>query len=83
MRLPPKVTVHTDRYDDWDLAEEVAGYDQRRDERFSIPSSSHRMNNVYGEAKFYGWSEDKARQVSTAERDNLGRFVRAQGIRTD
>jgi len=83
MRLPPKVTVHTDRYDDWDLAEEVAGYDQRRDERYSIPSSSHRMNNVYGEAKFYGWSEDKARQVSTAERDNLGRFVRAQGIRTD
>lgn len=83
MRLPPKVTVHTDRYDDWDLAEEVAGYDKRRDERFSIPSVSRRLNKVYGEAEFYGWSEDKARQVSTAERENLGRFVRAQGIRTD
>ncbi len=83
MRLPPKVNVHTDRYDDWDLAEELAGYDQRRDARFSIPEASRRMNDVYGEAKFYGWSEDKARQVSTPERERLGRFVRAQGIRTD
>jgi len=83
MRLPPKVNVHVDRYDDWDLAEEVAGYDARRDARFSIPAASRRMNDVYGEAPFYGWSEDKARQVSTPERDRLGRFVRAQGIRTD
>ncbi|MEQ9121940.1 MAG: nitroreductase family protein [Alphaproteobacteria bacterium] len=83
MRLPPKANVHVDRYDDWDLAEEVAGYDARRDARFSIPAASRRMNDVYGEAPFYGWSEDKARQVSTPERDRLGRFVRAQGIRTD
>ena len=83
MRLPPKVNVHTDRYDDWDLAEELAGYDKRRDARFSTPAGSRRMNDVYGEAPFYGWSEDKARQVSTPERERLGRFVRAQGIRTD
>lgn len=83
MRLPPKVTVHKNRYDDWDLAEELAGYDQRRDARFSIPEGSRRMNDVYGEAPFYGWSEDKARQVSPPERARLGRFVRAQGIRTD
>jgi len=83
MRLPPKVNVHTDRYDDWDLAEELHGYDTRRDARFSIPEASRRMNDVYGEAKFYGWSEDKARQVSTPEREKLGQFVRAQGIRTD
>lgn len=83
MRLPPKVNVHVDRYDDWDLAEELDGYDRRRDARFSIPDASRRMNEVYGDASFYGWSEDKARQVSTPERDKLGRFVRAQGIRTD
>lgn len=83
MRLPPKVNVHTDRYDDWDLAEELQGYDKRRDARFAIPADSHKMTDVYGPAPFYGWSEDKARQVSTPERDKLGRFVRAQGIRTD
>ena len=83
MRLPPKVNVHTDRYDDWDLSEELAEYDKRRDERFSAPAASHRMNDEYGEVSFYGWSEDKARQVSTPEREKLGRFVRAQGIRTD
>lgn len=83
MRLPPKVNVHWDRYDDWDLAEELDGYDKRRDARFSIPEASRRMNDVYGEAQFYGWSEDKARQVSTPERERLGRYVRAQGIRTD
>lgn len=83
MRLPPKVNVHTDRYDDWDLSEELDGYDKRRDARFSIPEGGRRMNDVYGAAPFYGWSEDKARQVSTPERQRLGRFVRAQGIRTD
>lgn len=83
MRLPPKVNVHRNRYDDWDLAEELHGYDTRRDARFSTPEAGRRMNDVYGAAKFYGWSEDKARQVSTAEREKLGRFVRAQGIRTD
>jgi nitroreductase len=83
MRLPPKVTVHTDRYDDWDLNEELAGYDKRRDERFAMPEGSQKMTDTYGVADFYGWSEDKARQVSTAEREQLGRFVRARGIRTD
>ncbi len=83
MRLPPKVNVHYDRYDDWDLAEELEGYDKRRNARFAIPEPSRRMTDVYGEAAFYGWSEDKARQVSTPERERLGRFVRARGVRTD
>lgn len=83
MRLPPKVNVHRNRYDDWDLAEELAGYDARRDARFAIPAESRNMNQVYGEAPFHGWSEAKARQVSTPEREKLGRFVRGQGIRTD
>ena len=48
-----------------------------------MPESSQKMTDICGVADFYGWSEDKARQVSTAEREQLGRFVRARGIRTD
>src|SRR5690606_37825226 len=76
MRLPPSVTVHTDRYDDSCLAEEIGGYDRRRDARYSIPAEQQRMTDKYGVADFYGWSEDKARQVSVTEREKLGPYVR-------
>jgi nitroreductase/FMN reductase [NAD(P)H] len=29
----------------------------------------------YGQAEFYGWPEDKARQVSKPERADFGQFV--------
>ena len=83
MRLPPALTVHVDRYDDTRLAEEVEAYDRRRDARFSIPPDKQRRVNAYGVARFYGWSEDKARQVSVTERDGFGPFVRRQGIGLD
>ena len=34
MRLPPAITVHTDRYDDSDLPAALADYDRRREARF-------------------------------------------------
>ncbi|MDP7379790.1 MAG: nitroreductase family protein [Alphaproteobacteria bacterium] len=82
-RLPLSVFVHEDRYDDSDLAAEIDGYDRRRDARYQIPAEKQRLNETYGPAKFYGWSEDKARQVSVRERDQLARFMRAQGFNLD
>ena len=80
MRLPMSVTVHTDRYDDSRLPEEIDAYDRRRDARHSIPAEEQRYRDEYGTAAFYGWSEDKARQVSRPERADFGAFIRRQGI---
>jgi nitroreductase/FMN reductase [NAD(P)H] len=64
MRLPPAVTVHTDRYDDADLPAQLDAYDRRREARHATPKESQRFADRYGYAERYGWSEDKARQYS-------------------
>jgi nitroreductase len=80
LRLPPAVRVHVDRYDDAALEVEVEAYDRRRDARHAIPASEQRMTARYGPASFYGWSEDKARQVSEPERSGFGAFLRRRGF---
>lgn len=82
-RLPMSLTVHTDRYDDSRLAEDVAAYDRRREARNPTPPEKQRDRDIHGTAEEYGWSEDKARQVSRTERANLGPFVRRQKIGLD
>lgn len=83
LRLPLAVTVHTDRYDDTHLPEEIDAYDRRRHARHALAPEQQRYRDKYGTADFYGWSEDKARQVSKTERANFGPFVRRQKIRLD
>ena len=43
MRLPPAVTVHTDRYDDGDLPDQLEEYDRRREARHATPRESQRF----------------------------------------
>ena len=62
MRLPPAVTVHTDRYDDRDLPAQLEAYDRRREARHATPAASQRFVDRFGHTEPYGWSEDKARQ---------------------
>jgi len=83
MRLPPAVTVHVDRYDDSRMPEEVDAYDRRRNARFAIPEGEYKHVERFGKPAFYGWSEDKARQVSAPERADLGRFIRKQRFNLD
>jgi nitroreductase len=64
MRLPLAVTLHTDRYSDEHLAEDIAAYDRRRVARYSPPREQQRAPESFGYADFYGWSEDKARQAA-------------------
>lgn len=80
MRLPLSVTVHHERYDDAAFVDELEAYDRRRDSRYSIPKEKQRQPERYGPVDFYGWSEDKARQVSETERDSLRRFLESQGF---
>ncbi|MHA1113926.1 MAG: nitroreductase family protein [Alphaproteobacteria bacterium] len=82
-RLPLAVTVHTDTYDDDALAAEIDAYDRRRDARYAIPAAGRKYVDDYGEADFYGWSEDKARQMSKPERADFGAYVRDQGFALD
>jgi nitroreductase/FMN reductase [NAD(P)H] len=80
LRLPPALTVHTDRYDDSDLAAQIDAYDRRREARHATPPASQRFVDRYGLAEPYGWSEDKARQYSVPERHNFGPFIRRHGF---
>ena len=48
MRLPPAVTVHTDRYDDADLPAQLEAYDARREARHPTPRESQRFVDCYG-----------------------------------
>ena len=80
-RLPLAATVHHERFDDSGLAALVDGYDRRRAQM--RPYRTQRKVARFGEAAFYGWSEDKARQYSVPQRADFGAFVRAQGFHLD
>ncbi len=80
-RLPLSLTLHQNRFDDGDLASEVATYDQRR-ERFQ-PIQNQRSTDRFGRADVYGWSEDKARQYAEPQRQDFGAFVRGKGFCLD
>jgi nitroreductase/FMN reductase [NAD(P)H] len=82
-RLQPAVTVHRDRYDDADLQAQVDAYDARRRAVQPIAPERQRLVARYGVAADYGWSEDKARQVSESAREAFGEFVRGQGFRLE
>ena len=77
-RLPLEVTVHTDRYDETRLRENIDAYDQRR--HANHPYGKQRRTASFGTAEFYGWSEDKARQYAEPERADFGAYIRRQGF---
>ena len=80
-RLGLDVFLHRDRYDESGLKEKVAAYDRRRNQ--TQPYKTQRYVDRFGESGDYGWSEDKARQYSVAERADFGAFVRARGFKLD
>lgn len=78
LRLPLETTVHTDRFSEEGLRENIEAYDKRRAEH--QPLSFQRDVEKFGKAKLYGWSEDKARQYSHPQRADFGAFIRAKGF---
>ena len=81
LRLPRAVTTHTDRYDDSTLEASIDHYDRRRDAIHAIPKDQQRSNAEFGEAAFYGWSEDKARQAAKAEGAAFPPYLRKHGFK--
>jgi nitroreductase/FMN reductase [NAD(P)H] len=80
MRLPPALTVHTDRYDDSKFETLLEDYDRRREAVHATPPENQRFADTWGRVERYGWSEDKARQYSVPERHNFGPFIRRHGF---
>lgn len=78
MRLPLDVTVHTDRFSEDGLSDQIDAYDRRR--AAHQPYSTQRHAADFGESENYGWSEDKARQYSRPDREDFGNFIRAKGF---
>lgn len=75
-RLPLDVTLHSDRFDETRLKENIDAYDQRR--HIVHPLRKQRHSNLYPDVPFNGWSEDKARHYSVPERSDFGAFIRDQ-----
>jgi len=83
LRLPRDATTHNDRYDDSALEPLIDDYDRRRDALHAIPTEQQRANAQFGEAAFYGWSEDKARQAAKAEGAAFAPYLRSHGFSFD
>jgi len=80
-RLAIDARVHVDAYDAGRLEAQLDEYDRRRNAR--EPGLKQRDPARWGEAPFYGWSEDKARQYAHPQRTDFGAFVRAQDFKLD
>jgi nitroreductase/FMN reductase [NAD(P)H] len=80
-RLPLDATVHHDRFTDDALPAQIEAYDRRRHAIFAY--RRQRDPARWGEAPFYGWSEDKARQYAVPTRADFGAFVRGKGFGLD
>ncbi|HZD89728.1 MAG TPA: nitroreductase family protein, partial [Pseudolabrys sp.] len=81
LRLPLSVTLHEDRFDEDGLTGKIDAYDKRR--AALRPYRRQRDPARFGEAAFYGWSEDKARQYAVPQRADFGAYVRKQGFCLD
>jgi FMN reductase [NAD(P)H] len=80
-RLSLSTTVIENQYGERDLIGEIEAYDRRR--AALRPYRRQRRIERWGEASFYGWSQDKARQYAEPTRTDFGAFVREQGFRLD
>ena len=80
-RLSLATTVIENTYHAADPSAGIDAYDRRRAKL--RPYQRQRNIDRWGEASFYGWSEDKARQYAQPLRTDFGSFVRRKGFCLD
>jgi nitroreductase/FMN reductase [NAD(P)H] len=80
-RLGLETTLHQDCYRQRDLDQQIDAYDRRR--AAQQPYRRQRAVERWGQAEFYGWSEDKARQYAQPLREDFGAVLRAKGFCLD
>jgi nitroreductase len=81
LRLPPALTIHTDEYSEGDFEAQIDAYDRRRAARHAVSREQQRNPSRFGNAHFYGWSEDKARQAAEPEGQQFDSHLRDTGFR--
>jgi len=79
-RLSLECTVHEDRYNEGNLEENIKAFDIRRAVTHLLKT---RDPEIWGEAKEYGWSEDKARQFGVPQCADFGAFIRNKGFKLE
>jgi nitroreductase/FMN reductase [NAD(P)H] len=80
MRLPPALVVHTDRYCDDALEEELEAYDRRRHAVAPLAPDKQKNAQRYGTAEYCPWSDNVSRQLSIPERADFGTVLRKHGF---
>jgi nitroreductase len=80
-RLSLSTTLIDNAYGKANVVGEIEAYDRRREKL--RPYRRQRRPDRWGEAPFYGWSEDKARQYAEPTRTDFGSFVRDKGFCLD
>jgi nitroreductase/FMN reductase [NAD(P)H] len=83
MRLPPRLIVHTDRYDDSALEAELAAYDARRESHFATTPERQLYRERFGVSGQYGWSEHAARRLTAREREHFKPYLEEHGFDLD
>ncbi|MFT5111619.1 MAG: nitroreductase [Parasphingorhabdus sp.] len=80
MRLPNRVTVHENQYDDTNMLADVNEYDARREASRPTVTDAQLHKDRYGVIENYGWSEHHSRQYSLPMRSDFGEYIRGQGF---
>jgi FMN reductase [NAD(P)H] len=83
MRLPQKIAVHQDRYDDQSLEANIKEYDDSNHRRFALPPGKQRHVDKYGVLEKCTWSENVARQLSLPERADFTDYLKRKKINLD
>ncbi|MDJ0630011.1 MAG: nitroreductase family protein [Rhodobacter sp.] len=77
-RLPLRVTVHRNAFDETGLRGDIEAYGAARAAK--QPYAVQRFVEAFGARDTYTWSDDKVRQYSRPERADFGAFVRSKGF---
>ena len=80
MRLPQSVVVHREKYDDSNLAQDLAAYDERRRAVEPTAPGSLKNRDVYPVREGVGWTENSARQLSVPERFGFSTYLKTRGF---
>ena len=83
MRLPQKIVVHQDRYNDENLEGYIKEYDDKNHERFELVPGKQRHADKYGVLEKCTWSENVARQLSLPERSGFTDYLKRKEINLD
>ena len=80
MRIPNRLTVHENTYQETHMLEEMRQYDARREAVRPTPDEAQLHKERFGISTDYGWTEQHVRQYAVPMRTDFGQYIRKQGF---